>query len=185
MVENLSSMAILRANRAKGLFEWWNCIHPEDKRKQVNLAKFMGITPIVLNAKLNAKRTLTETDAKKIADYFGVRFEYVMGYDDARTESELFNALINKVQDRSQRRINSFVTLAEACGYEVIPAGTSCLVPDGKGGVKTEDYYYLRQGEIEQLLYSSQIIDFVEELSDFLSARLSRFVKGNGGSDNG
>ena len=172
------------AANAKSLFAWWNGKHSGEKKTQAELADKMGITAIVLNAKLNGHRTLTANDARKIADYFGVRFEYVMGYDDAKTEDDLFNAYEKKTRSLSQRKISSFTTLAELCGYEVVSGGTDCLV-SSENGVKTEDYWILRQGEKERWIYYSQLNDFVEELSDYLSVRLKRVVNIVGGKENG
>ena len=63
-------------------------------------------------------------------------------------------------------------------------AGTDCLVASGNS-IKTEDYYILRRGALEQRVYFSQITEFVEELSDYLNVRLDRFLKKNGGLENG
>lgn len=171
--------------RAKGLFTWWKSKHPYEKKTQAALAKSMDISPIVLNAKLNGKRTLTAKDAQKIADFFpGVRFEYIMGFDNAITEDELLNQYINKKQSMAQRTASCFSTLAELCGFEVILAGTDCLVSTGNN-VKAEDYYILRCGETEERVYFSQITEYVEELSDFLNVRLNRYMKKSGGCENG
>lgn len=171
--------------RAKALFSWWKSKHPHEKKTQAALAESMGILPEVLNAKLNGKRTLTTKDAKKIADFFpGVRFEYIMGFDNAITEDELLSEYVNKKQNMAQRKTSCFITLAELSGFEVVFAGTDCLVASGNS-IKTEDYYILRRGALEQRVYFSQITEFVEELSDYLNVRLDRFLKKNGGLENG
>lgn len=90
MAKLSENIAIIRATRAKGLFEWWNRLHPSDKKTQRDMAEAMGILPETLNLKLNGHRALTEDDARKIASYFpGVRIEYVLGYDEFKTLSEL------------------------------------------------------------------------------------------------
>lgn len=171
--------------RAKALFSWWKSKHPHEKKTQAALAESMGILPEVLNAKLNGKRTLTTKDAKKIADFFpGVRFEYIMGFDNAITEDELLSEYVNKKQNMAQRITSCFITLAELNGFEVILAGTDCLVSTGNN-VKAEDYYILRCGETEERVYFSQITEYVEELSDFLNVRLNRYMKKSGGCENG
>ena len=89
MAKTNSDINKLRAERAKGLFDWWKEHHPEDKKSQQKLAVEMGISPIVLSAKLNNHRTLTEEDARKIAHYFpGVRVEFILGFDEYRTLEE-------------------------------------------------------------------------------------------------
>lgn len=89
-----------RADRAKGLFEWWKAEHPAERKTQQELAGIMDISPIVLNAKLNGKRTLTEKDARAIAAYFpGSRFEYIMCYDNYITWEERTKAILDKAAD--------------------------------------------------------------------------------------
>lgn len=103
MAKPSQELTDLRAKRAKSLFDWWKTTHPGEKKTQQELAENMGddgISPIVLNAKLNGKRTLTEKDAREIAAYFpGSRFEYIWGIDPYITWEERNNAILEKAAD--------------------------------------------------------------------------------------
>lgn len=172
--------------RAKSLFEWWNNEHPEDKKTQRGLAISMNIETTNLNAMLNGKRTITLKSAQKIAEYFpGVKVEYIMGMTDFITDNEEFDSFYQRCIITASEKVDTFTHLAAGCGFTVIPAGTDCLVSDGTS-IKTEDYFYIKQGDRKIIIYYSQIGEILDELSGFLSVRLSNLIgKKNGDEQDG
>ena len=72
----------------------------EQNVRQIELADKIGVTPEHLNAILNGKRTLTFEHAQSIAKLFNVRFEWVMCFDDFRTEDERICAALSGPGER-------------------------------------------------------------------------------------
>lgn len=68
--------------------------------RQVELADRIGVSPEHLSAILNGKRTLTLEHAQSIAKLFNIRFEWIMCFDDFRTESARVNATLSGPSDR-------------------------------------------------------------------------------------
>lgn len=88
MTKPSEELTVLRASRAKALLAGLKSTNFKSMT-QVEVAEEMGISPIVLNAKLNGKRTLTETDAKIIANLFPpIRYQWILGQDDFETEAQ-------------------------------------------------------------------------------------------------
>ena len=77
-----------RAERVKALIYDYNANHPECKIRNKDIAERMGIDEVAFSGKMNAKRTITDDDAKKIAKIFNVRWQWIQGYDGAKTEDE-------------------------------------------------------------------------------------------------
>lgn len=174
--------------RAKSLFEWWNNEHPGDRKTQRGLADSMNIETTNLNAMLNGKRTITLKSAQKIAEYFpGVKVDYIMGMTDFITDNEEFDSFYQRCIITASEKVETFTRLAASCGFTVIPAGTDCLVSTDDGtGIKTEDYFYIKRGNRKIIIYYSQIGDILDELSGFLSVRLSNLIgKKNGDEQDG
>lgn len=72
----------------------------EHNIRQIELADKISVTPEHLNAILNGKRTLTLEHAQSIAKLFNVRFEWIMCFDDFKTEHERISAALNGPSDR-------------------------------------------------------------------------------------
>lgn len=131
MAKTSQELTNLRADRAKSLFDWWKANHPGERKTQQELANYMGILPESLNAKLNRKRTLTENDARKIAEFFSVRFEYIMCFDDFPTFADLNAHAIQTAQQEGNLLYAGLYCLATLSGYQIETPFTG-LSKDGK-----------------------------------------------------
>ena len=109
-----------RGERVKELLILWNQDHPDEKKKtQAKLAEDIGMNPIILNDKIRGRRTLTEDDARKIANILGYRFEYIMCFDDYRYNSEQFFLAMQKAEHEAEYLHAGLVCFASLSGYQV------------------------------------------------------------------
>lgn len=169
---------------AKSLFKWWEDTHGE-KKTQVALAKYMGITKETLNAKLNGAkyRPITKQDAYKIAEFFpGSRVEYIMGLDPYITEQDKIDGFFDINDKRYKMRINSLVNLARLRGFDVT-LDSSGLVIGPSGGY--EDIYRIERNGKKIYVPYTEMMDWIEDISDFVEIKLNRQLRQKGGSDNG
>lgn len=122
MAKPSQELTNLRAARAKELFSLWNNAHPENKKTQAGLAESMGKSTIVINAKLNGKRSITLDDAKKIADYFpGVRYQYIMGEDDYITMKSQLESVVQTARNEGNLMFTGLSCFASLSGFEITP----------------------------------------------------------------
>lgn len=158
----------IRSERAKSLFGFWKATHPNERKTQTALAAHMGISPIVLNAKINGHRTITENDCRKIAKFFpGVRVEYLLGYDDFRTAAERSAAILDKAESDATaldvliRRIANDA----ACSIKLLE---NASLPEGLQ-LDTDCYAIVENGTVVGLVPVSEYIALRHEIADFAS----------------
>lgn len=122
MAKPSQELTNLRAARAKELFSLWNNAHPENKKTQAGLAESMGKSTIVINAKLNGKRSITLDDAKSIAAFFpGVRYQYIMGDDEYITTAAQLESVVQTARDEGNLMFTGLSCFAKLSGFEITP----------------------------------------------------------------
>lgn len=85
------------------------------KMRQIELADKINVTAEHLSAILNGKRTLTLEHAQSIAKLFGVRFEWIMCFDDFKTQYDR----IEFIEKRRCNRRDLISDLIALHGYAV------------------------------------------------------------------
>ena len=105
---------ILRGQRLKQVLN-------DQKMKQRELADILDCTKEHISYIVTGKRNLTEEHAKKIVAQFPhIRLEWLMGYDDFRTEYEKgINEFLQWGEENTSRR-NAVKALASLAGYEIV-----------------------------------------------------------------
>ena len=106
----------IQINRVNELISAYN----EGKAKkdhitQKKLAAIIDRTPEALNRSLSQNK-LSKASAEAIAAFFHVRFQWVLGYDDFKTEAECARAELGE----AQAKIRSVRILAYLAGYDVV-----------------------------------------------------------------
>lgn len=86
----------------------------ENRITQAKLAQKIGLTPEHFNRALHDGK-LTIKSAQKVADFFNVRLQYVLGMDNFKTENEI---TIRDLND-SRSKVQAVCTLAYLAGYEI------------------------------------------------------------------
>ena len=95
------------------------------KQTQKVGAEKAHITPQHLTNVKNGKKPLTEDVAKSLAETLNIRFEYLMGYDDFRTQKDLEEHYLKRFSEQN----NAFhvvldYAVTEVCLNENIPVQT-------------------------------------------------------------
>lgn len=103
----------LRGERVKSLLS-------EHGMTQKELAEKIGYVPEHLSFIVNGRRNLTEEAAHAISALFpGVRFEWLMGFDDFKTERDYHLAPIREPLMKTVDRHIIFTVLLHSLGYDV------------------------------------------------------------------
>lgn len=180
-----------RAERAKGLFAWWKTEHPGERKTQQELANRMEISPIVLNSKLNGKRTLTESDAQKIADYFpGVLVEYILGFVDYKTNGEKFCAAISQVKNEGDLLFAGLSAFAQLTDYEIELTSPAHSPGENRAPIESwlkmfRDGYTIHHGDKSVQLTLEEMNQFENEVCDFVELKLKHLFQRKEGVNNG
>lgn len=105
-----------QVNRVKQLINTYNEGKPKNEHlTQKKLAVIIDRTPESFNRSLKQNK-LSKASAEAIAEFFHVRFQWVLGYDDFKTESECVISEINIARSR----IDAVKVLAYIAGYDVV-----------------------------------------------------------------
>ena len=92
----------------------------DNKMTQKELAKELHYTEQHLSLIINGNRRLTVEAAKKIATLFpGTRYEWLMGYDDFRSDSELISTAIDMIYGDTENRHIFTEVVFDLCGYKL------------------------------------------------------------------
>ena len=116
----------------------------DQKMKQRELADILDCTKEHISYIVTGKRNLTEEHAKKIVTLFPhIRLEWLMGYDDFKTDNEKgINEFIQWGAENTSRR-NAVKALALLSGYEIVDIWDYA----GKTGRPIEELFdFQRQG---------------------------------------
>ena len=191
MAKPSEELTKMRAERAKGLFAWWKTEHPGERKTQQELANRMEISPIVLNAKLNGKRTLTESDARKIADFFpGVLVEYILGFVDYKTDGEKFSATISQVKDEGNLLFTGLSAFAQLTDYQIGLTSPARSPNENSAPIENwlkmvRDGYTIHHGDKSVQLTLEEMNQFENEVCDFVELKLKHLFRQKGDKNNG
>ena len=106
-----------QVNRVKQLINTYNEGKPKNEHlTQKKLAVIIERTPESFNRSLKQNK-LSKASAEAIAEFFHVRFQWVLGYDDFKTDSERVISELNIARSR----IDAVKVLAYLAGYDFVP----------------------------------------------------------------
>ena len=92
----------------------------DHKMAQKDLAKTLNYTEQHLSLIINGSRRLTVETARKIAAIFpGTRYEWLMGYDNFRSNDEVISAAVNNIYKEAETRREFTEYVFDLCGYKV------------------------------------------------------------------
>lgn len=92
----------------------------DHKMAQKDLAKILNYTEQHLSLIINGSRRLTVETARKIAAIFpGTRYEWLMGYDNFRSNDEVISAAVNNIYKEAETRREFTEYVFDLCGYKV------------------------------------------------------------------
>lgn len=76
-------------------------LHPKEKERYQNryIAKILGYSDVYLTKFFTGERLLSDDSYKKLADYWGVRAEYLRCEDDQRTETDLLSFMSKREKE--------------------------------------------------------------------------------------
>lgn len=130
---------------------------------QKELADKIGYTKEHISYIINGRRNLTEEAARAIIKQFpGTRIEWLMGYDDFRTQLQLsfFPAVKSLVSTRNRKRALEKLLSAYGLSFEFDPEELSTNL-EAFGDMKTEDIDKIPGGALAQ-----EISDFMKRGND-------------------
>lgn len=113
MQNNDTELSKKRGRRIKSLLK-------DHNMRQIDLASAIVWSPEHLSAVLNGRRTLTTEMAVSIAALFPpVRYQWLMGEDDFRTEEDRFSHILDKMEDSAKTFHSLFKGIASNFNYEI------------------------------------------------------------------
>ena len=160
-----------------------NLVRKRHHWTQEQLAEAIHVEPNYISMIETGRRKLPVKRAKEIAALFPpLRYQYLLCEDDYETDNDLLDALIDGHKERYEKRVSVLKSLVSLRGFE-ISLDSSGLVIGLSGGY--EDIYKVeRDGKSIHVSYT-EVIDWIEDLSDYMEAKLNRQLKLKGGSNNG
>ena len=150
---------------------------------QEQLADALHVEPNYISMIETGNRKLPVKRAKEIASLFPpLRYQYLLCEDDCETDSDLFDALIDGHAERYEKRISALKNLASLRGFEIALISSGIVIGPSGG---YEDIYKIERDGKEIFVSYSEIIDWIEDISDYVEVKLNRKLRQKGGSDNG
>ena len=150
---------------------------------QEQLADTLHVEPNYISMIETGNRKLPVKRAKEIASLFPpLRYQYFLCEDDYETDSDLLDALIDGHKERYEKRINALRNLASIRGFEIALYSSGIVI--GPSGGYEDIYKIERDGKAIYASYS-EIMDWIEDISDYVELKMNRQLKQKGGSDNG
>lgn len=154
------------------------------KMSQKDLAKKACYTPVYISNLETGKKTMSVEAAKRCAEVLGVRYEYLLGRDDIKTEREYY--------EKKDSLSSEFRTLMETSF--ILKTGYHCAlelyndIPEKRtdNSHVEIDGYILSAPDIDhdykRLFYisSDDAQNVLQEVSDFLSFKLEQLRRSNG-----
>ena len=162
-----------RVSRVRKRYNW----------TQEQLADTLHVEPNYISMIETGNRKLPVKRAKEIASLFPpLRYQYLLCEDDYETDSDLLDALIDGHKERYEKRISALRNLASIRGFQIALYSTGIVI--GPSGGYEDIYKIERDGKAIFASYS-EIMDWVEDISDYVELKMNRKLKKNGGTDNG
>ena len=161
----------LRAQRIKELIEI-------EHISQTEFASRIFQTQQNVSRILNLKSGLTEETARDIVKAFpGTRIEWLLGYDNYRTEADKFAAAVTDAQSEAALMESGLFALAAVAGFTVQPTEPQ---PDNSvrsilNAIKT-GVTFTRDGKSVSMSLA-ELNTFENELADYVALRLSYMMK--------
>ena len=153
------------------------------KITQTELHKMTGISLNTISKIINRKSPLTPYIASEIANCFpGIKYEWLLGNSDYKTDTDVFNAVFDKHNERYEKKVMALTLLAGLRGIEILLISSGFVIGPSGG---YEDIYVVRCGEKQFHASYSEITEWVDDILDFTELKLNRLVNKMGGSDNG
>ena len=199
MAKPTSELSKERGNRVKQLLKGLQSTNFK-KMKQVELAEKMGISPIVLSAKLSGSRTLTRDDAIQIADLFPpIRYQWILAEDDFETElhQRLFTPVSNfRYHKHQEQAVNNFLkpfgiefrlsekpTVPEMSVdelFELPEEQIEKLLDDEAEYISSDRAYSLSEiktGKVLALFSMEEYKAFVSDINDYVEFKLNKIIE--------
>jgi transcriptional regulator with XRE-family HTH domain len=168
----------IRAKRLKTLCN-------EQNITQARLATEINLSPQTISKIVNGRCSLTEQNAMLIiSKYPTYRFEWLMGYDDFKTEIERKAAETNRFLEHGNALDSGITSLAHCCGCEI-------YTPDcGDDDIPDEEIakmpVRLIMGNKSVCLTMGQYADLVVyDIADYTQFRLKQLFRRKGHPYNG
>ena len=142
----------------------------EQKISQKYLSKKIHLSEKTISAMINGRSSLTHATAVSLLDLFpeaGYRYEWIMGYDDFKTNRDMFVSVINDSQIESDLLYSGTLAFLRLSGYNVSPAYESDGTIEGTVKAMTSGYVISRDGQsitmdiLQFNRFSNKIKDFV------------------------
>jgi len=142
----------------------------EHHRTQEWLAEILNITPVNLSYIVNGKRGLTLERGKIIANYFGVRVEWIMGSDNYKTEQDKIVSDYMTCCEQMDDEMKGFDSLAKRFGYGFIAGQTRDI--DDPSCVSI-----LKENKIVSTCSYRAYFDAIEDIRDYAHFRIIKLIQ--------
>jgi len=97
-----------------------NTILDEQGINQLQLSKLIHISQQTISKIMNGKASLTEDNARLIIKHFPqYRLEWLMGYDQHKTLTELYISIVSEAQHEGDTLMLGFQAFAHLNGFEI------------------------------------------------------------------
>lgn len=150
---------------------------------QEQLADALHVEPNYISMIETGKRKLPVKRAKEIALLFPpLRYQYLLCEDDYETDGDLLDALIDGHRERYEKRISALRILASMRGFGISLDSSGYVIGPSEG---YEDIYRIERDGKKIYAPYTEIMEWIEDISDYAELKMNRLLKQKGGSDNG
>lgn len=150
---------------------------------QERLADAIGVDPNYVSMIENNRRNLSKNMAQKIAAQFPpLRYQFLLCEDSFETDQEVFDSFFEQHKEGYEKRMRALTILANLRDYE-ISLDSSGLIVGPSGGY--EDIYRIKRDGSKILVPYTELMEWAEDLSDFLELKIERSFRKKRGTDNG
>lgn len=153
---------------------------------QKEFAEKIGYTKEHISYIVNGRRNLTEDAAQATIKQFpGTRIEWLMGYDDFKTEAASFHSVINTMKNESNLLYTGLCALGLLTGYEIIPPNLQNAGSLDNFFKQMKAGYRIKNGNQAVDLSLDEMNRFENEICDFVELKLKHLFKQKGVDSDG
>lgn len=146
----------------------------EQKISQKGLSKKIFLSEKTISAMINGRSSLTHATAVALINLFpeaGYRYEWIMGYDDYKTNRDMFVSVIQDSQIEADLLYSGVLAFLRLSGYDISPAYENDGTLEGKIKSITAGYIISRD-EKSITMDLLQFNKFANKISDYVDFEL-------------
>lgn len=150
----------------------------EQGYSQTAFGKLIGTGQQNISMMINGHNRITEETADAIREHFPqYRKEWILGFDEAKTERDLFSQTILKQIKEAQELSAGFISMAAAGGYTIEHHIKHKGDPFGEAFDQRAGGYTINKDDQNAILTRQEAIALEHEVREFVQFKLSLILK--------